>query len=130
MTFAAELLLPGPLAHALFFGEALDGGGKLPTQLGLPAGMVQTQLADALLLPPLSDTAEDAETPGSAAVTLDAFQRSSGGSAARAAAGRGRAGNGQNENTGRAVPVFDPDAGRSRRKDPRADVFPQSRVRK
>ena len=72
--FAAELLLPGPLAHALFFGEGLTAV-QIAARLGLPPGLVQTQLADALLLPPLSDTAESAEAPGSAAVTLDEFQR-------------------------------------------------------
>ncbi len=72
--FAAELLLPSPLAHTLFFGAGLTAA-QIAAQLGLPPGLVQTQLADALLLPPLSDTAEDAETPGSAAVTLDEFQQ-------------------------------------------------------
>ncbi len=71
--FAAELLLPGPLAHALFFGEGLTSE-VIAQQLGLPPGLVQTQLADTLLLPPLSET-EDAEMPGSAAVTLDEFQQ-------------------------------------------------------
>ncbi len=72
--FAAELLLPGPLAHALFFSEGLMAA-QIAEQLGLPAGLVQTQLAEALLLPPLSDQAEEEDAPGSAAVTLDEFQR-------------------------------------------------------
>ncbi len=72
--FAAELLLPGPLAHALFFGEGL-ASEVIADQLGLPPGVVQTQLADALLLPPLSESTEETETPGAAAVTLDEFQQ-------------------------------------------------------
>ena len=72
--FAAELLLPGPLAHALFFGEGLTSAG-IAAQLGLPPGVAQAQLADALLLPPLPDTEEDVDTPGVAAVALDEFQR-------------------------------------------------------
>ena len=72
--FAAELLLPGPLAEALFFGEHLTAEA-IAEQLGLPAGLVQTQLAEALLLPPITDTPEEAKAPASAAaVTLDASQ--------------------------------------------------------
>ncbi len=71
--FAAELLLPGPLAHALFFGEGLTAA-EIAAQLGLPAGLVQTQLAEALLLPPISDTQEVEAPASAAAVTLDASQ--------------------------------------------------------
>ena len=72
--FAAELLLPGPLAHALFFGEGLTAEA-IAQRLGLPAGLVQAQLAEALLLPPISDTSKEDDAPGSAAVTLDPFQK-------------------------------------------------------
>lgn len=76
--FAAELLLPGPLARALFFGEQLTSEA-IAEQLGLPAALVQSQLAEAILLPPLSNevTADEvtAEVPAAAAMALDASQR-------------------------------------------------------
>ncbi len=71
--FAAELLLPGPLAHALFFGEKRKAEA-IAEQLGLPPGLVQTQLADALLLPALSEITEDADAP-EPAPALDTFQQ-------------------------------------------------------
>ena len=71
--FAAELLLPGPLARRLFLDEGLPAEA-IADRLELPAGMVQMQLADALLLPPLTDFAEAAPTAASAEVTLDESQ--------------------------------------------------------
>ena len=73
--FAAELLLPGPLARRLFLQEG-KSSEIIAQELGLPASLVQNQLADSLLLPPPID--EDAvpreAAPASAAVTLDEFQ--------------------------------------------------------
>ena len=83
--FAAELLLPGPLARRLFFGEKL-ASELIAEQLGLPAAIVQSQLAEAILLPALLD--EEAEPAsagraGAAVARLDASQSA----AAEAASG-------------------------------------------
>ena len=71
--YAAEMLLPGPLTRRLFSDEG-QSAGAIAEALGLPAGMVQMQLANALLLPPPGE--EEAKTPtaASAPVTLDEFQ--------------------------------------------------------
>ena len=69
--FAAELLLPGLLARRLF-----DGGRTaqaIAEELGLPCGLVQRQLMDSVLLPPMGDEAPKEKTE--AAPTLDASQR-------------------------------------------------------
>lgn len=71
--FAAELLLPGPLARVLFFDERLTSEA-IAMQIGLPAALVQSQLAEALLLPPLLDKVTEANAASSAVVTLDASQ--------------------------------------------------------
>ena len=73
--FAAELLLPGPLARRLFLDDHL-ASEAIAGVLGLPNDIVQRQLAEALLLPPLPEQPVKAEeTPASAAVLLDAFQQ-------------------------------------------------------
>ena len=72
--FAAELLLPGSLARTLFVDEKLSSEA-IAGALGLPAELVQSQLADALLLPPLPEDAPETKTPASAAVELDPSQR-------------------------------------------------------
>jgi len=73
--FAAELLLPGPLARRLFLEEHL-ASEAIADALGLPGDVVQKQLAASLLLPPLPEQpAKAQETPASAAVLLDAFQQ-------------------------------------------------------
>ena len=69
--FAGELLLPGPLARRLFFDEKLTSE-LIAEQLGLPAALVQSQLAEGVLLPPLLESA-DKETPA-ATITLDPSQ--------------------------------------------------------
>jgi len=71
--FAAELLLPGPLARRLF-GEGGLSSGEIAEALGLPDGVVQRQLADAVLLPPPDDSPALEATAASGAVTLDEFQ--------------------------------------------------------
>ncbi len=77
--FAAELLLPGPLARQLFFGEKLSSEA-IASRLGLPPGLVQAQLAEALLLP---ETPEKAASAAASAVALDPSQQA----AAEAACG-------------------------------------------
>ncbi len=73
--FAAELLLPGPTARSLFLEEHLSSEA-IADALGLPNDMVQKQLAESLLLPPLPDQPEKKEeTPAAAMVSLDAFQQ-------------------------------------------------------
>jgi DNA helicase-2/ATP-dependent DNA helicase PcrA len=73
--FAAEILLPGPLAQTLFWEQALPSEAMAQI-LGLPVDLVEWQLAEALLLPPLSeDRAEEAKTPASAAAVLDESQQ-------------------------------------------------------
>jgi len=71
--FAAELLLPGPLARRLFEEEGLSSG-EIAEALGMPEGVVQRQLADAVLLPPPIEEAPVEATEASRAVTLDEFQ--------------------------------------------------------
>ena len=71
--YAAEMLLPLALARRLFTEEGLSSGA-IADALGLPAAMVQMQLADALLLPAVEGVAEAAPTAASAAVTLDESQ--------------------------------------------------------
>ena len=72
--YAAEMLLPSSLARSLFSEEG-QSAGAIAEALGLPTGMVQMQLADALLLPHSEGTAEAAPTPASADVTLDESQQ-------------------------------------------------------
>ena len=72
--YAAEMLLPGPLARRLFWEEG-QPAGAIAEALGLPSGMVQMQLADALLLPHSGGVPEAEPTPASADVTLDGFQQ-------------------------------------------------------
>jgi len=73
--FAAELLLPGRAARTLFLDEHLSSEA-IADALGLPNDVVQKQLAESLLLPPLSEqSVQTSETPASAAVSLDAFQQ-------------------------------------------------------
>lgn len=74
--FAAELLLPGSLARRLFLDEKLSSEA-IANALGLPNDVVQKQLAESLLLPPLPEqSATEEKTPASAAVvTLDSFQQ-------------------------------------------------------
>ena len=73
--FAAELLLPGSLARRLFLDEKLSSEA-IADALGLPNNVVQKQLAESLLLPPLPEqSVKTEETPASAAVSLDAFQQ-------------------------------------------------------
>ena len=50
--FAAELLLPGPLARRLFLEEGRTAQA-IAEELGLPCGLVQRQLMDSVLLPAL-----------------------------------------------------------------------------
>ena len=72
--FAAELLLPGPLARRLFLSEGLSANA-IGECVGLPLPVVRQQLSDAVLLPPpLSEAAPNAG-PAAEAVTLDASQR-------------------------------------------------------
>jgi len=71
--FAAELLLPGPMARRLFLEEGLSSQA-IAKALGLPAAVVQRQLADSVLLLPDMDAAPAPSFPASAAVTLDEFQ--------------------------------------------------------
>ena len=71
--FAAELLLPHPLACRLFWEEGLSSAA-IAEALGMPAEVVQRQLADALLLPPPTEEEAGEAAPASAAVTLDPFQ--------------------------------------------------------
>jgi DNA helicase-2/ATP-dependent DNA helicase PcrA len=71
--FAAELLLPGPLARRLFEEDGLSSG-EIAEALGMPEGVVQRQLADAVLLPPPIEEAPVEATEASRAVTLDEFQ--------------------------------------------------------
>ena len=71
--YAAEMLLPGPLARRLFRDEG-QSAGTIADALGLPTGMVQRQLADSLLLPQSEGVADAAPTPASAEVTLDESQ--------------------------------------------------------
>ncbi len=73
-SFAAELLLPGPLARHLFLVERLSSEA-IAEQLGLPASLVLRQLADSVLLPPLSQSTPASETPASQAVELDQYQK-------------------------------------------------------
>ena len=73
--FAAELLLPGPLALSLFWEQALPSEA-IASLLGLPIELVEWQMAEALLLPPLSESpGEEARTPTPAAVPLDKSQQ-------------------------------------------------------
>ena len=73
--FAAELLLPGPLARTLFLDEKLSSEA-IAEALGLPSGMVQKQLADSVLLPQTPELpAKTSETPAAAAVLLDSWQQ-------------------------------------------------------
>ncbi len=78
--YAAELLLPGPLARALW-NERLPAE-TIAGKLGLPGRVVQEQLAYALLLPdpPAGGAKEDApgaaSIMGAASVMLDPFQTS------------------------------------------------------
>ncbi len=73
--FAAELLLPGSLARSLFLDEK-RASETIADALGLPNDVVQRQLAESLLLPPMPEhSAEAPETPASAAVSLDTFQQ-------------------------------------------------------
>ncbi len=72
--FAAELLLPGPLARRLFWDEGLSSEA-IADRLGLPPALVQLQLADAVLLPPTSDAAPSQPAPVSHSVELDPFQK-------------------------------------------------------
>ncbi len=61
--FAAEMLLPGPLARKLFLEQQLPAEA-IAALLGLPAPMVHRQLTDAILLPPLQNAPlKKAETP-------------------------------------------------------------------
>jgi len=71
--FAAELLLPGPLARRLFGEEGLSSG-EIAEALGMPDGVVQRQLADAVLLAPMAEDAPAPSPAASGAVTLDEFQ--------------------------------------------------------
>ena len=71
--FAAELLLPGPLAHKLFMVQDL-ASDAIAAALGLPLSAVQWQLAESLLLPPFSEDCAEKETPAAAVVILDASQ--------------------------------------------------------
>jgi len=73
--YAAELLLPLALARRLFAEEGMSSGA-IADALGLPAAMVQMQLAGALLLPAVDTQAGAAPTAASAsaAVTLDESQ--------------------------------------------------------
>ena len=72
--FAAELLLPGPLARRLFWDDGKNAS-EIAEMLGLPAFIVQSQLADALLLPPLTAAAKRAAPASAAPVDLDPFQK-------------------------------------------------------
>ena len=73
--FAAELLLPGPLANALFWEQALPSEA-IAEELGLPVDLVEWQLAEALLLPPLAENSgEEAKAPASAIAALDKYQQ-------------------------------------------------------
>jgi len=74
--FAAEMLLPGPLARRLFLNEKLSSEA-IAARLGLPASVAQTQLADAVLLPPppAPDNAAARPTPATRPVDLDESQR-------------------------------------------------------
>ena len=80
--FAAELLLPGPLAERLFWEENLSSDA-IAAKLGLPAARVEWQLAESLLLPPLTESAEERAVPVSGAAALDESQQA----AAEAASG-------------------------------------------
>ncbi len=71
--FAAELLLPGPLARRLFGEEGLSSG-EIAEALGMPDGVVQRQLADAVLLAPMAEDTPAPSPAASGAVTLDEFQ--------------------------------------------------------
>ncbi len=75
--FAAEMLLPGPLARRLFLDERLSSEA-VAARLGLPASVTQAQIADAVLLPPPPAPGCDADTPptpATQAVDLDPSQR-------------------------------------------------------
>ena len=71
--FAAELLLPGPLARRLFLEED-QSAQDIAEELGLPCGLVQRQLMDSVLLPPppADDAPEEAASPPT---PLDASQQ-------------------------------------------------------
>ena len=71
--YAAEMLLPGPLARRLFSDEG-QSAGAIADALGLPTGMVQMQLAYTLLLPHCEGETAAAPSPASADVTLDESQ--------------------------------------------------------
>ena len=71
--FAAEMLLPGPLARGLF-----DEGMTAQTiaeELGLPCGLVQRQLMDSVLLPALGEESAEEVGQAEAAPTLDESQQ-------------------------------------------------------
>lgn len=70
--FAAELLLPHPLAFRLFLEDGLSSEA-IAEMLGMPGEVVQRQLADAVLLPPAEEKTLEA-APASAVVTLDTSQ--------------------------------------------------------
>ncbi len=80
--FAAELLLPGPVARRLFLDEGKNAS-EIAGLLGLPAFIVQSQLAEAVLLPPLTEASERPAPASAKPVDLDASQQA----AAHAASG-------------------------------------------
>lgn len=72
--FAAEMLLPGPVARRLFLDEGKNAS-QIAELLGLPAFIVQSQLAEAVLLPPLTEGAERPAPASSKPVELDPSQQ-------------------------------------------------------
>ncbi len=69
--FAAELLLPGPLARKLFWEDRLTSE-SIAESLGLSAALVEWQMKDALLLPPPAEKPPKENKPGR---SLDPFQQ-------------------------------------------------------
>ncbi len=72
--FAAEMLLPGPLARRLFLDEGKNAS-EIAELLGLPAFIVQSQLAEAVLLPPLTEASERPAPASAKPVDLDPSQQ-------------------------------------------------------
>jgi len=69
--FASELHLPGPAARRAFLDEGLSAE-TIAQSLGLPVTIVEWQLMDSVLLPPLRDKPPRENKP---AVPLDSFQQ-------------------------------------------------------
>ena len=72
--FAAELLLPSPVARRLFL-EKGKHASEIARELGLPASVVQSQLAEAVLLPPQAEGTEKDAPASSKPIDLDPSQQ-------------------------------------------------------